>query len=76
MKSDIEIARSVELRPIRDVAAELGLSADDIETYGDRMAKVRLAALEGKRPVGRLVLVTGVSPTGTVVFRLFGPVAA
>ena len=63
MKSDIEIARSVELRPIRDVAAELGLSADDIETYGDRMAKVRLAALEEKRPVGRLVLVTGVSPT-------------
>ena len=63
MKSDIEIARSVELRPIRDVAAELGLSPDDIETYGERMAKVRLASLEGRPPGGRLVLVTGVSPT-------------
>ncbi|HEU4464735.1 MAG TPA: formate--tetrahydrofolate ligase [Gemmatimonadota bacterium] len=63
MKSDIEIARSVELRPIGDVAAELGLSADDIESYGGRMAKVRLAALEGTGPAGRLVLVTGVSPT-------------
>jgi formate--tetrahydrofolate ligase len=63
MKSDIEIARSVELRPIADVAAELGLSSDDVETYGGRMAKVRLAALEGKSPTGRLVLVTGVSPT-------------
>ena len=63
MKSDIEIARSVELRPIADVAAELGLSTGDLETYGDRMAKVRLSALEGRRPAGRLVLVTGVSPT-------------
>ncbi|HET7693296.1 MAG TPA: formate--tetrahydrofolate ligase [Gemmatimonadota bacterium] len=63
MRSDIEIARSVELRPIADIAAELGLSPDDIETYGGRMAKVRLAALEGRRPAGRLILVTAVSPT-------------
>jgi len=63
MKSDIEIARSVELRPIADIAAELGLSPNDIETYGGRMAKVRLAALEGRPPAGRLSLVTGVSPT-------------
>ena len=63
MKSDIEIARSVELRPITDIAAELGLSSNDIETYGGRMAKVRLAALDGRSPGGRLVLVTGVSPT-------------
>ena len=63
MKSDIEIARSVALRPIADVAAELGLSPDHIETYGDRMAKVRLAALEERAPAGRLVLMTGVSPT-------------
>jgi formate--tetrahydrofolate ligase len=63
MKSDIEIARSVELRPIGDVASELGLSPEQVETYGDRMAKVRLGALEGRAPTGRLVLVTGVSPT-------------
>jgi formate--tetrahydrofolate ligase len=63
MRSDIEIARSVELRPIADIAAELGLSPNDIETYGGRMAKVRLAALEGRPPAGRLILVTAVSPT-------------
>jgi len=63
MKSDIEIARSVELRPIVEVADDLGLSAGEVESYGSRMAKVRLAALQGRRPEGRLVLVTGVSPT-------------
>jgi formate--tetrahydrofolate ligase len=63
MKSDIEIARSVDLRPIGDVAAELGLSPDHVEKYGDRMAKIRLEALEGRPRAGRLVLVTGVSPT-------------
>jgi len=63
MKSDIEIARSVELRPIVDVAADLGLSDHEIETYGRRMAKVKLAALTGRRPHGKLVLVSGVSPT-------------
>ncbi|HUF89511.1 MAG TPA: formate--tetrahydrofolate ligase [Gemmatimonadota bacterium] len=63
MKSDIEIARSVELRPITDVAADLGLSEDEIETYGRRMAKVRLTALADRPARGKLVLVTGISPT-------------
>jgi formate--tetrahydrofolate ligase len=63
MKSDIEIARSVELRPIADVAREVGLEADEIESYGRHMAKVRLAALERRAPRGRLVLVSGISPT-------------
>ncbi|HEY7472855.1 MAG TPA: formate--tetrahydrofolate ligase [Gemmatimonadota bacterium] len=63
MKSDIEIARSVELRPILEIAGDLGLPADMMEGYGNRMAKVRLAALAGRRPEGRLVLVTGISPT-------------
>jgi len=63
MKSDIEIARSVELRPIVDVAADLGLSEDEIETYGRRMAKVKLTALAERPSRGKLVLVTGISPT-------------
>jgi formate--tetrahydrofolate ligase len=63
MKSDIEIARSIELRPIVEVAADLKLSAETIETYGSRMAKVRLSALEERGSQGQLVLVTGVSPT-------------
>jgi formate--tetrahydrofolate ligase len=63
MKSDIEIARSVDLRPIIDVASDLGLAAEEVESYGSRMAKVHLDVLEGRDASGRLVLVTGVSPT-------------
>ncbi len=39
---DIEIAQSVKLRPIVDVASELGLAPEDIEPYGHYKAKVRL----------------------------------
>ncbi len=63
MKSDIEIAQETRLRPIVDVAAELGLTADELEPYGHTIAKVRLDALEGRPATGRLILVTGISPT-------------
>jgi formate--tetrahydrofolate ligase len=63
MKSDIEIARSIDLRPIADVAADLGLPPAALESYGSRMAKVRHSVLDGRGAEGRLVLVTGVSPT-------------
>jgi len=63
MKSDIEIAQAARLRPIAEVAAELGLGADEIEPYGGYIAKVRLAALARRPARGRLVLVTGTSPT-------------
>src|SRR5688572_12509459 len=63
MKSDIEIARSVELRPIGDVARDVGLDPEEFEPYGKHMAKVRLAALDGRPSRGRLVLVSGISPT-------------
>jgi formate--tetrahydrofolate ligase len=61
--SDIAIAQAANLRPIRDVAAELGLSEDELEVYGKYKAKISLDAL-GRRPAkGRLVLVTGINPT-------------
>jgi formate--tetrahydrofolate ligase len=63
MKSDIEIARSIDLRPIADVAADLGLPPAALESYGIRMAKVRHSVLDDRGAEGRLVLVTGVSPT-------------
>jgi formate--tetrahydrofolate ligase len=60
--SDIEIANSVKPRPIVDVATDLGLTADDIELYGKHKAKLPLEA--ASQPArGRLVLVTGISPT-------------
>jgi formate--tetrahydrofolate ligase len=61
--SDIAIAQAARLRPIRDVAAELGLSDDELELYGKYKAKISLRALEQRAAKGRLVLVTGISPT-------------
>ena len=61
--SDIAIAQAAKLRPIRDVAAELGLSDDELELYGKYKAKIALRALEQRTPKGRLVLVTGINPT-------------
>src|SRR5512147_242463 len=60
--SDIEIAQSARMRPIIDVAAELGLSPDELDLYGKYKAKVDLEV--SQRPArGRLVLVTGINPT-------------
>ncbi len=60
--SDIEIAQSAKPRPITEVAADLGLGADDLDLYGKYKAKIPLEISE--RPVkGRLVLVTAISPT-------------
>jgi len=61
--SDIAIAQSARLRPIRDVAAELGLSDDKLELYGKYKAKISLQALAARPAKGRLVLVTGINPT-------------
>lgn len=50
------------MRPIADVASELGLSSDEIDPYGKYMAKVDLDVAQ--RPArGRLVLITGINPT-------------
>jgi len=61
--SDIAIAQAATLRPIRDVAAELGLTDDELELYGKYKAKISLSALQKRPPKGRLVLVTGINPT-------------
>jgi formate--tetrahydrofolate ligase len=66
VQSDIEIANAATLRPITEVAAEtLGIGAEHLVPYGHHKAKVdlrHLASLAG-RPLGRLVLVTAISPT-------------
>ncbi len=60
--SDIEIAQAAIMRPIREVAAELGLAEDDIDLYGKYKAKLPLS-LASAPPKGRLVLVTAINPT-------------
>ena len=60
--SDIEIARRAKLRPIEDVAGDLGLDHETLVPYGRYKAKVPLE-LAARPPRGSLVLVTGMSPT-------------
>jgi formate--tetrahydrofolate ligase len=61
--SDIAIAQAAKLRPIADVAAELGLGPDEILPYGRYKAKISAEAIGKRKPKGRLVLVTGINPT-------------
>ena len=62
MPSDIEIAQSVKMRPIEDVAAELGIERDELDLYGKYKAKIPLDIAQ--RPIrGRLVVVTATNPT-------------
>src|SRR5689334_18317915 len=66
MLSDIEIANAATLRPIREVASEtLGIEEEHLVPYGHYKAKVDLTYLAtlADRPLGRLVLVTALSPT-------------
>ncbi|MDO5648471.1 formate--tetrahydrofolate ligase [Paracoccus sp. (in: a-proteobacteria)] len=63
--NDIDIARAAAKRPIVDIAARLGLTADDILPYGHDKAKITHDAVAGlaDRPQGHLVLVTAINPT-------------
>ncbi len=65
IRSDIEIAQSVEPRPIEQIAQDLGLSRQEYDLYGDYKAKIRLKVYNRlqDRPNGKLVLVTAITPT-------------
>jgi len=65
MMSDIEIATAATLRPITEVAETLGISAEHLVPYGHDKAKVDPVYLTSlaDRPLGRLILVTALSPT-------------
>ena len=64
MKTDIEIAQSVEMKPIVEIAAAAGISDEYLEQYGKYKAKVDLSLLDKTdRKDGKLVLVTAITPT-------------
>jgi len=66
MPSDIEIAHAAKLKPITEIAAKIGLSADDLELYGPHIAKVSAATChrEVEREMdGKLILVSAITPT-------------
>lgn len=60
MKTDIEIANSVKLSPISEIAAKIGLKEDDLELYGKYKAKVNVQA---QPKTDKLILVTAINPT-------------
>jgi len=64
-KSDIEIAQSASMKPIKEVAQELGIDEKYVELYGNYKAKIDyslLNQLEDKKD-GKLILVTAITPT-------------
>ena len=63
--SDIEIAQEAEMRPIVEVAKDLGLSEEDLDLYGKYKAKVHLDVLDkfADRPQGKYIDVTAITPT-------------
>lgn len=64
MLTDIEIAKSVKLRPINEVAAELGIHEDQVENYGRYIAKITTDKIDrNKFKNHHLILVTAISPT-------------
>lgn len=65
MFSDIEIARSVKMKNIADVASDYGIAEDDLEMYGKYKAKLSEEFLKSRKGIkrGKLVLVTAINPT-------------
>ena len=63
--SDIEIAREAKMKPVRDVAAKLGIPEESLLPYGHTKAKISMDFIEAQKgkPDGKLILVTAISPT-------------
>ena len=65
VKSDIEIAREADLRPITEIGAKLDIPADQLLQYGPHKAKVSYDFIKSVQanPDGKLILVTAITPT-------------
>ena len=62
--TDLEIARTIKLKPIQDIADQLNISHDDLNLYGKYKAKLPLTLInEEKIKKSNLILVTATSPT-------------
>ena len=65
MLTDIEIAQQANMRPIAEIATQLGVKVDELELYGRYKAKLnqKLFVRMKKEPDGKLILVTAINPT-------------
>ena len=65
MRTDIEIAQQVPLKPITEIASMVGILPDELELYGKYKAKITDDVLKrlADKPSGKLILVTAINPT-------------
>ena len=64
MASDIEIAQSIQMRPIQEIAAQLQIPSDDLIPYGKYKAKLPLSLIDTQKIAqSKLILVSAISPT-------------
>ena len=63
MKSDIEIAREIDLKPIQEIAQHIGLPQDELMPYGKHKAKVPAQLINAEQSQANLILVTAITPT-------------
>lgn len=64
MKSDIEIARSIELKKIKRIAEQIGIPTDEVLNYGKYIAKIPIELIDEKKvKENNLILVTAITPT-------------
>ena len=63
MKTDIEIAQEAKMKPITEIAAQLGLSDEHVIPYGRYKAKINHRLIHKASKQGKLILVTAISPT-------------
>ena len=65
MLSDIEIAQNAQMKKIKDIAADLGVTEDELEPYGHYKAKITEECIKRleNAPDGKLILVTAINPT-------------
>ena len=63
MLSDLEIAQQAKILKIKEIAAKVGLTEDDLELYGNYKAKIHLDKLNSDKKDAKLILVTAINPT-------------
>ena len=63
--TDLEIARGASLKPLEDIASEMGIPAHLLEPYGEQVMKIKLDAIEelASRPTAKYVVVSAITPT-------------
>ena len=65
LPKNLEVARRAKLKPLSDIAAQIGIGEDLLEPYGEGVAKIKLDAIEelSGRPKAKYVVVSAITPT-------------